>query len=37
MIGDRPEDVPNHHIGMYLTPLGNGRLAVADPDLGLEP
>ena len=28
--------VPDHHIGMFLTPLGDGRVAYADPDLGLE-
>lgn len=27
--------VPNHHIGMFITPLGNGRVAVGDPDLAL--
>lgn len=35
-IGDEARDMPDHHIGMYLTPLGNGRLAVADPDMGLQ-
>jgi len=35
-IGATPEDVPDHHICMYLTPLGNKRVAVADPLLGLE-
>jgi hypothetical protein len=35
-IGDDARDMPDHHIGMYLTPLGNGRLAVADPDMGLQ-
>jgi len=35
-IGRTPEEVPDHHIGMYLTPLGNKRVAVADPLLGLE-
>ncbi|MDF1563079.1 MAG: agmatine deiminase family protein [Deltaproteobacteria bacterium] len=27
---------PDHHIGMFVTPLGEGRVAVADPLLGLE-
>ncbi len=35
-IGAKPEDVPDHHICMYLTPLGDKRVAVADPQLGLE-
>lgn len=35
-IGVNAGDMPDHHIGMYLTPLGNGRLAVADPDMGLQ-
>ncbi len=35
-IGDHISDVPNHHIGMFLTPLGNNTLAVGDPDLGLR-
>ena len=34
-IGNETTDVPDHHIGMYLTPLGNGAVAVGDPDLGL--
>lgn len=29
------DPVPDHHIGMFLTPLGQGRVAVADADLGL--
>jgi hypothetical protein len=33
-IGRTPEDVPDHHICMYFTPLGNGVVAVADPELG---
>lgn len=35
VIGDGPGEVPDHHIGMVLTPLGRRRVAVADPDLGL--
>lgn len=30
LIGDAPEDVPEHHIGMILTPLPDGRVVVAD-------
>jgi len=33
-IGREPGDVPDHHVGMYLTPLGDGVVAVADPELG---
>ncbi|MBL7076136.1 MAG: hypothetical protein ISS31_01565 [Kiritimatiellae bacterium] len=33
-LGRTPHDTPDHHIGMYLTPLGNRTVAVADPDLG---
>ena len=33
-LGRRSGDLPDHHIGMYLTPLGNGVVAVGDPDLG---
>ncbi len=29
-------DTPTHHIGMFLTPIGAGRVAVADPTLGLQ-
>ncbi len=36
VLGDEPHDVPDHHIGMYLTPLGTKVVAVADPDLGLQ-
>jgi hypothetical protein len=35
LIGEKSSDVPDHHIGMYLTPLGNGTVAVGDPDMGL--
>lgn len=34
-LGEKPGDVPDHHICMVLTPLGGNRVAVADPDLGL--
>ena len=33
-IGRNGRDVPDHHIGMYLTPLGGGLVAVANPRLG---
>lgn len=33
-VGVSPDDVPDHHIGMFLTPLGQNVVAVADPDLG---
>lgn len=36
VIGESPEDVPDHHIGMYLTPLSDKVVAAADPDLGFE-
>lgn len=36
VIGKTAEEVPDHHICMVLTPLGNKRVAVADPWLGLE-
>lgn len=35
VLGDSADAVPDHHIGMYLTPLGDGRVAVADPDWGM--
>lgn len=35
-IGDDISQIPNHHIGMFVTPLGNRTLAVGDPDLGLR-
>jgi hypothetical protein len=28
--------VPNHHIGMFVTPLGAGRVAVGDPDAAIR-
>jgi len=33
-IGREPADLPDHHVGMYVTPLGDRVVAVADPDLG---
>ncbi|MFZ4394321.1 MAG: agmatine deiminase family protein [Kiritimatiellia bacterium] len=35
VIGETAEDVPDHHICMFLTPLGDKTVAVADPALGL--
>jgi N-dimethylarginine dimethylaminohydrolase len=29
-LGEKVGDVPEHHIGMYLAPLGDGRVAVGD-------
>jgi len=34
-LGSEAHSVPDHHIGMFLTPLGDGRVAVGDPDLAL--
>lgn len=34
-LGSEAHPVPDHHIGMFLTPLGDGRVAVGDPDLAL--
>ena len=36
LFGDTPESVPYHHVGMYLTPLPDGRIVVGDPDLALS-
>ena len=36
LLGHTPAEVPPHHIGMYLTPLGDGKVMVGDPDLGLR-
>jgi len=36
LIGRRPEDVPPHHVGMFLTPLGGRTVLVADPVAGLR-
>jgi hypothetical protein len=35
VFGDAPRQVPIHHIGMYVTPLPDGRFALGDPRLGL--
>lgn len=34
-IGDDAAPSPDHHIGMFLTPLGDGRVAYADVGAGL--
>ncbi|MBN1770121.1 MAG: agmatine deiminase family protein [Deltaproteobacteria bacterium] len=31
LLGATADDVPNHHIGMFVTPLGNDTVAVGDP------
>lgn len=36
VLGQRPEDVPHHHIGMYLTPLPDGAVAVGSPALAVS-
>lgn len=36
VLGEGPDDVPSHHIGMYLTPLPNGSVAVGSPTLAVE-
>lgn len=35
LIGDHPDDVPAHHIGMFVTPLDDGTVLVGDTELGL--
>ncbi len=35
-LGADGREVPNHHIGMFLAPLGEGRVMVGDPDLALQ-
>jgi hypothetical protein len=36
VLGRTMEETPDHHIGMYLTPLGDNTVAVGDPLLGKE-
>lgn len=36
VVGDAEHPVPDHHVGMFVTPLGGNRVLVADPDLALE-
>jgi hypothetical protein len=35
-VGDVGDPAPDHHIGMFVTPLGDGVVAYADPELGSE-
>jgi hypothetical protein len=35
LLGREPDEVPPHHIGMFLTPLGDGVVLVGDPLAGL--
>ncbi len=35
IIGDHPDQVPPHHIGMFVTPLSGRTMLVGDPDKGL--
>jgi hypothetical protein len=35
-IGRDTGDVPDHHVGMYLTPLGDNTVAAGDPALGRD-
>ena len=35
IIGRSPADVPPHHVGMFITPLGNRTVLVGDPAAGL--
>lgn len=35
VLGESADEVPPHHIGMFVTPLGNGRVLVGDVDAGL--
>jgi len=36
IIGDRAEDVPGHHIGMFVTPISNDVVLVGDVAAGLS-
>jgi hypothetical protein len=36
LIGQSPAQVPPHHVGMFLTPLGDRRVLVGDPVAGLR-
>lgn len=36
LIGRSPADVPPHHVGMFLTPLGGRTVLVGDPTTGLK-
>jgi len=34
LLGSRPEEVPIHHIGMFVTPIGSDTVLVGSPALG---
>jgi hypothetical protein len=34
VLGDRPGDLPRHHLSMYLAPLGGGAVLLGDPRWG---
>lgn len=34
-LGTDAHPAPSHHVGMFVTPLGNGVVAFGDPELGL--
>ena len=36
LFGESPDAVPYHHVGMYLTPLPDGRIIIGDPDLAID-
>jgi hypothetical protein len=36
ILGDSVAEVPEHHIGMFVTPLDEQRILVGDPDLGIS-
>jgi hypothetical protein len=36
LVGSSPDEVPAHHIGMFVTPIGNGVVLVGDPDLARQ-
>jgi len=36
MLGEEADPSPDHHVGMFVTPLGGGIVAYADPALGSE-
>jgi len=36
LIGRTPQDVPPHHVGMFVTPLGGRTVLVGDPQAGLK-
>ncbi len=36
LFGEGPEQVPYHHVGMFITPMPDGSFVLADPDLAIE-